>query len=593
MKDLKLFVQLAKVDAAQRIVYGTAVTETPDFVKEVFDYDTSKPLFEAWSEKIHKATDGKSMGNVRAMHGKVAAGKLTQIGFDDTRKAIDVAAKIVDDAEWAKVQEGVYTGFSIGGRYVKKWKDGDNQRYTAEPAEISLVDLPCIADAQFSMIKADGSQELRKFKSAGAPEVPVIANDAIAAKATELAKAAGDETKWVDHIAAAREELTKAAAPAPVVKEPVVEKTAEPAKVEPEAKAAGDGPWEQVWVSKDLPNQQFKTKGELRAALLEKSATDDVAKKAAPVTDALAAIGAELTKRDGGPAKVEPTAKDAAKVNAGDGKTPRVCKIASMATFAQDLAKIADPARSADLCRKGLYDVGRLAGLISELKWLQDALRWEALTEGDGSAVPGQLKASLVMLCDVLCNLVAEETAEFISSVPDVAIIELAAGMLPHGHIDALVKLSAGTPDLAKVNDVLQKVGARHSKPDNERIGKAHDLLVELGATCGGDAAKNAPAELAKRIDELSKLTAERDALAKQLDGLVPTLTDILTRVKKIEAQPMPGGPARMAGPVSKERDGLDVTKTIEGMSAEDLLTTVIKAAQSQGRVITQIGQSA
>ena len=171
MKDLKLFVQLTKVDAKQRIVYGTAVSETTDKVKEAFDYATSKPYFETWSGDIAKATDGKSLGNVRAMHGKVAAGKLTQIGFDDTRKAIDVAAKIVDDDEWEKVEEGVYTGFSIGGRYIKKWKDGEVTRYTADPSEISIVDLPCVSDAQFSMIKADGTTEMRKFHLAATPVV--------------------------------------------------------------------------------------------------------------------------------------------------------------------------------------------------------------------------------------------------------------------------------------------------------------------------------------------------------------------------------------------------------------------------------------
>jgi len=59
------------------------------------------------------------------MHGPVAAGKLTDIAFDDDAKRITVAAKIVDDDEWRKVQEGVYTGFSQGGRYVKRWPDAD------------------------------------------------------------------------------------------------------------------------------------------------------------------------------------------------------------------------------------------------------------------------------------------------------------------------------------------------------------------------------------------------------------------------------------------------------------------------------------
>ena len=98
------------------------------------------------------------------MHAPIAAGKLTDIAFDDDAKRITVAAKIVDDDEWRKVQEGVYTGFSQGGRYVKRWPDPDTGlvRYTAEPHEISLVDLPCVPDATFDVVK-DGVAEKRAF----------------------------------------------------------------------------------------------------------------------------------------------------------------------------------------------------------------------------------------------------------------------------------------------------------------------------------------------------------------------------------------------------------------------------------------------
>ncbi len=98
------------------------------------------------------------------MHGRVAAGKLTDIAFDDEGKRIVVAAKIVDEDEWRKVCEGVYTGFSQGGRYVKRWPDSETSlvRYTAEPREISLVDLPCLPDATFEVVK-DGVVEKRAF----------------------------------------------------------------------------------------------------------------------------------------------------------------------------------------------------------------------------------------------------------------------------------------------------------------------------------------------------------------------------------------------------------------------------------------------
>ena len=106
------------------------------------------------------------------MHGRVAAGKLTDIAFDDEEKRILVSAQIVDDDEWRKVQEGVYTGFSQGGRYIKRWPDPATglTRYTAEPTEISLVDLPCLPGATFEVVK-DGAVEKRAFAvRADAPE---------------------------------------------------------------------------------------------------------------------------------------------------------------------------------------------------------------------------------------------------------------------------------------------------------------------------------------------------------------------------------------------------------------------------------------
>src|SRR5208337_4356887 len=164
MSSLDLFLPLAKVDLDRRIVTGVATAETPDRSGEICDYASSKPYFEKWSAEALAASGGKSLGAVRAMHNKIAAGKLTGIDFDDEMKRVVVSAKIVDDDEWRKVTEGVYTGFSQGGRYVKRWPDPDSGlvRYTAEPHEISLVDLPCLPDATFEVVK-DGAVEKRAF----------------------------------------------------------------------------------------------------------------------------------------------------------------------------------------------------------------------------------------------------------------------------------------------------------------------------------------------------------------------------------------------------------------------------------------------
>jgi len=166
MSQLRLFIPIGKVDEAARTVYGTLTAEIADKSGEIFDYASGKPAVQAWSDEISAASKGKSKGNVRAMHDSIAAGKFTDIVYDDENKRIEGAAKIVDEDEWQKVLEGVYTGFSIGGSYTKRWQDKDNPslwRFTPKLSEISLVDNPCVPTATFEYIKADGSVEMRKF----------------------------------------------------------------------------------------------------------------------------------------------------------------------------------------------------------------------------------------------------------------------------------------------------------------------------------------------------------------------------------------------------------------------------------------------
>ena len=170
---MEAFFQLRKVDEEKRLVYGRATQEIVDRSGEIMDYETSKPLIEAWSLEASAASGGLSKGNVRSQHRKdSAAGKVVEIEFDDTSKWVDVAVKVVDDADWKKVQEGVYTGFSMGGSYAKKWSDPTLTtasgmpvvRYTAQPSEISLVDRPCVPTAGFfEVLKADGSTEQKAF----------------------------------------------------------------------------------------------------------------------------------------------------------------------------------------------------------------------------------------------------------------------------------------------------------------------------------------------------------------------------------------------------------------------------------------------
>ena len=160
-KALSYFVPLQKVIEARREVWGIAAVEEPDMSGEIMDYAKSKPHFWAWSKRVQKASNGKSYGNVRDSHTSKAIGKVIKLIFDDAAKAIRVGVKVVDSEAWQKVVEGVFTGFSIGGRYGERWEDPLNKgyvRYEAIPIELSMVDLPCIPGATFEMVKADGSR---------------------------------------------------------------------------------------------------------------------------------------------------------------------------------------------------------------------------------------------------------------------------------------------------------------------------------------------------------------------------------------------------------------------------------------------------
>lgn len=163
-----MFIPITKIDELKRQVWGTAYQEVPDHAGEICDFESAETEFKKWSNDQYQLSGGKSKGNIRAMHQPVGAGIMIDYAFDRAQKATEIGTEIVDENEWQKCLKGVYTGFSIGGRYKNRWPDPQNRnliRYTPEFSEISIVDRPAIPTATFKVIKADGSEELRKFAS--------------------------------------------------------------------------------------------------------------------------------------------------------------------------------------------------------------------------------------------------------------------------------------------------------------------------------------------------------------------------------------------------------------------------------------------
>jgi hypothetical protein len=123
--------------------------------------------------------------------------------------------------------------------YEKKWKDSTDAtktRYTAAPAEISVVDNPCVPTATFSMVKADGTTEAKPFQRYGALKAAIadkgMTNGDLFKLATaylpgeQLEEMAKAETTMGD----VRSALQKLAdeEPAPAAEPPAPEPTPEP-----------------------------------------------------------------------------------------------------------------------------------------------------------------------------------------------------------------------------------------------------------------------------------------------------------------------------------------------------------------------------
>jgi phage head maturation protease len=147
---MKIFAPIAKIDEEQRMVYGYASTEALDSQGEVVKRDAIKAAL----------PDYLKFGNIREMHQPSAVGVAKGAEMDDT--GLYLSAKVVDDAAWIKVKEGVYKGFSIGG--AVKGRDPANKAIITDLAlmEISLVDRPANPEAVFEMFKSDLAIDLEK-----------------------------------------------------------------------------------------------------------------------------------------------------------------------------------------------------------------------------------------------------------------------------------------------------------------------------------------------------------------------------------------------------------------------------------------------
>src|SRR5262245_53343535 len=148
MSGFSRFVPISKIDEATRMVYGVATDETIDGEEEIIDYDATKEAVADW----------QAWANIREMHGASAAGVAKEIILDDAARSLFIGVYVADDQAWHKVLTGVYKGFSIGGKALKKITESRAGRIIRRTVkylliEISLVDRPMNPSARFSLVK--------------------------------------------------------------------------------------------------------------------------------------------------------------------------------------------------------------------------------------------------------------------------------------------------------------------------------------------------------------------------------------------------------------------------------------------------------
>jgi len=144
---MKIFFDIQKVDEEQKMVFGYASTEALDSQGEVVK-----------REAIETALDDyMKFANIREMHQPSAVGVAKEATMDD--KGLYIAAKVVDPVAWDKVKEGVYKGFSIGGKVTSRDDVNKTVITGLKLTEISLVDRPANPEATFDVFKVDDEAE--------------------------------------------------------------------------------------------------------------------------------------------------------------------------------------------------------------------------------------------------------------------------------------------------------------------------------------------------------------------------------------------------------------------------------------------------
>lgn len=154
MNIFKAFAPITKVDDEQRMVYGYASTDSKDSQGEIVKSDAIEAAL----------PDYMKFANIREMHTMSAVGVAKSAEVNEG--GLYIGAKIVDDSAWLKVKEGVYKGFSIGGKALEK---ANGIITKLRLTEISVVDRPANPECVIDTWKAEALDDEQQPQDGGAP----------------------------------------------------------------------------------------------------------------------------------------------------------------------------------------------------------------------------------------------------------------------------------------------------------------------------------------------------------------------------------------------------------------------------------------
>ena len=126
-------------------VKGLATDDTLDLDQQICDPAWLAKAMPAWMQ----------IGNIREMHGSKAVGKATEM--EKTGTGFVVTAKVVDPMAATMVDEGIYTGFSVGikgARVVKDERAPGGRIVDGTIVEVSLVDRPANPSCSIEIAKS-------------------------------------------------------------------------------------------------------------------------------------------------------------------------------------------------------------------------------------------------------------------------------------------------------------------------------------------------------------------------------------------------------------------------------------------------------